>query len=97
MDEAPPPSRLQIAIHIAAAAIVGCIVVVVYVGSMSRGNMPPGHPWSGFALGAIAFNNGFAAWRLSSGSRTSGALGVIAPLIAMVGAFMWLASVIARG
>jgi hypothetical protein len=48
-----PPKFLRVVVGSTAAVLVA-IVIAVYTMAMSRGHMPPSHPWSGITLLLLA-------------------------------------------
>jgi hypothetical protein len=74
-----------------AAAALLAIVIAVYAMAMSRGHMPPSHPWSGITLLLLAGQFAIQA-ATSRPNRVSAGLGIAAGVLVITGAVFWMSS-----
>ncbi len=78
--------RVALVLQRVLGVLTAAMVIGVYAFAMSRGKMPPSHPWSGLTLGLLSARAIFFPVR--SDVRPS-APGWIVSGLALAGALMW--------
>ena len=89
----PASPRTSVWVERAAGAAILLWVIWIYSGAITHQQMPPGHPWSGATLTCLAVTA--LAWpsaRWSEASKASRTARVLAALLALAAAVMWIRS-----
>lgn len=87
-----PNAVIVVGQRLAGLVILG-LVVFVYALAARAGHWPPSHPWPAIALGLIGLR--FLLWPGASSDGSRRWLPAVASALALIAAFLWLASALA--